>query len=175
MAVSAVHGILIARPDGLPYPCPMRALAISLAILLSLAQPLRAAEVWKKIRYQGGTLDATVNPFDWNTTLTASPGKIELVFAGRKTVTIAAADITVLSYGKKAYRRVADMATLSAVLTPVALFGILHKSKDHIIGIEFQTPNGKPGAILLMVHKDNYGDLLLTLQKMTGKPVSDWP
>jgi hypothetical protein len=153
----------------------MRALAIGLAILLFPPQLLRAAEVWKKIRYQGGTIDVTVNPFDWNTTLTATPGKIELAFGARKTVTIAGPDITGLSYGKKAYRRVADMATLSAVLTPVALFGILHKSKDHIIGIEFQTPDGKSGAILLMVHKDHYGELLLTLQKMTGKAVSDWP
>jgi hypothetical protein len=153
----------------------MRALPFSLAILLFVAQPLRAADVWKKIRYQGGTVDATVNPFDWNTTLTAMPGRIELAFAGRKTVTIAVSDITGLSYGKKAYRRVADMATLSVVLTPVALFGILHKSKDHIVGIEFRTPTGSPGAVLLMVHKEHYGDLLLTLQKMTGKPVSDWP
>jgi hypothetical protein len=136
---------------------------------------LAAAGVWKKIRYQGGTVDVSVNPFDWNTALTASADQVELVFAGRKTVIIAAADITALSYGQRAYRHVADMAALSVVVTPIALFGILHKSKDHLIGIEFRTPAGQQGAVLLMVHKDGYRELLMTLKVITGKPVDNWP
>jgi hypothetical protein len=140
-----------------------------------MATPLLSAtQVWKKIRYQGGTIDASVNPFDWNTTITASGDHIELVFAGRKTVKIAAGDITALSYGQKAYRHVADMAALSVIATPIALFGILHKSTDHLVGIEFTTPAGH-SAVLLMVDKYSYRDLLTTLKAMTSKPVDNWP
>jgi hypothetical protein len=163
-------------PYAMPGPQHRRVVAYCLCFLLSLSTPLlAAASVWKKIRYQGGTIDAIVNPFDWNTQLTASAKQVELNFAGRKTVTISVADITALSYGQRAYRRVADMAALSVVVTPIALFGILHKSKDHLIGIEFKTPAGQQGAVLLMVHKDNYRELVLTLQAMTGKPVDNWP
>lgn len=152
-----------------------RALAGWLIYVLLMATPLLSAtQVWKKIRYQGGTIEANVNPFDWNTTLTASSGHIELVFAGRKTVSVAAGDITALSYGQKAYRHVADMAALSVIATPIALFGILHKSTDHLVGIEFRTSAGR-GAVLLMVDKSGYRDLLTTLKTITGKPVDNWP
>jgi hypothetical protein len=115
-----------------------------------------------------------VNPFDWNTTLTASADHIELVFGGRKTVRIAVADITALSYGQKAYRHFANMAALSVIATPIALFGILHKSTDHLVGIEFKTPAGHC-AVLLMVDKDSYRGLLTTLKAVTGKPVEYRP
>jgi hypothetical protein len=138
-------------------------------------RPLWAADAtWKKARYEGGTVGASVNRFDWNTTVIASSDAVKLVFGGRKTVTFLASDITNLSYGRKAYRRVADMATLSVFLTPVALFGVLHKSKDHLIGIEWKTTATKQAAVLLMVHKDSYEELLLKLKEMTGKPVENW-
>ena len=143
--------------------------------LLSGSVPLHAADsVWKRIRYQGGTIEAKVNRFDWNTTLKSYGNHLELVFAGQKTVKIEAADITALSYGQKAYRRVADMAALSVVLTPVALFGILHKSKDHLIGIEYRHAAGEPGGVLLIIHKDEYREVLTRLREMTGKPVENW-
>lgn len=148
-----------------------------LLFTLVAPQPARAAtaNVWKKVRYQGGTIDASVNRFDWNTTVTTSADTVELLFGGFQSVRIPARSITALSYGQKAYRRVADMATLSVFLTPVALFGVLHKSRDHLIGIEFKGTDAKPGAVLLMVHKDRYRELLLTLKDMTGKPVENWP
>lgn len=130
---------------------------------------------WNKIRYQGGTVEAKVNPFDWNTTLTVRPGELDLLFAGRKRLVIPVADVSRISYGQKAYRRVADMAVLSVFATPLALFGLLHKSKDHIVSVEYKTPEGKTGAVLLTVHKDHYEDLLRALQAATGKPVEDRP
>ncbi len=149
--------------------------AVLLAALL-FPIPLPAANpiVWKKVRYEGGTVDARVNRFDWNTTVSAAPGLLELRFGGQKTLRIATSAVTRLSYGQKAYSRVAGMATLSVFLTPAALFGVLPKSRDHTVAIEF-TDGGKPGAVLLMVHKDNYRDLLLTLATLTGKTVENWP
>lgn len=152
---------------------------VVIGILISLwadSSQLAAADpVWKKLRYQGGTIEAKVNPFDWNTTLKASGTQLEFSFAGQKTVAINTADVTALSYGQKAYRRVADMAALSAVVTPVALFGILHKSKDHLIGIQYKSANGQPAGVLFTVHKDDYRELLLRLRVVTGKPVENWP
>ncbi|MBL8212622.1 MAG: hypothetical protein JNK87_18050 [Bryobacterales bacterium] len=145
------------------------------ALLLPGNTPAAGPPVWKKVRYEGGTVEARVNRFDWNTTVSIVSGAIELRFGGQKTYRIPTSAVTRLSYGQKAYRRVADMATLSVFLTPVALFGVLHKSKDHTIAIEFTAHDGKPGAVLLMVHKDNYRDLLLTLANLTGKTVENWP
>ena len=158
-----------------------RAIAAALAGLLvagvgsGQVKPNSQTQSWNKIRYQGGTVEAKVNPFDWNTTLTLRQGELELVFAGRKRVVIPVADVMTVSYGQKAYRRVADMAVLSVFATPVALFGLLHKSKDHIVSVEYRMPDGKTGAVLLTVHKDQYEGLLQALQAATGKPVETRP
>ena len=81
-----------------------------------------------------------------------------------------------MSYGEEAHRRVAEMVALGVMtLNPAALFGILHKSKDHFIGIEFKTGDGKPASILLEAHKDNYRSILQALKTVTGKPVENQP
>jgi hypothetical protein len=130
---------------------------------------------WNKLRYNGGTVEAKVNPFDWNTTLTATPDAIVLVFAHRATLRMTPAAVTALSYGQEAHRRVADMVALSVVATPLALFGILHKSKVHFIGIEYRGADGKPGAVLLEADKNNYRPILKVLKSLTGKPVQNAP
>jgi len=149
--------------------------AIALTILLS--QLLCAdGNSWNKIRYSGGTVPAKVNPYDWNTTLTLTPDMIRLVFAGRTTLKLAPAQVTALSYGEEAHRRVADMVALSVVfVNPLVLFGILHKSKDHFIGIEFRGDDGKSGAVLLEADKNNYRAILQSLKTVSGKPVQNAP
>jgi hypothetical protein len=152
-----------------------RLFAAGLAGLLLGEAQAGPANSWNKIRYQGGTVEAKVNPFDWNTTATARAADLELVFAGRKRVVIPFAQISNVSYGQKAYRRVADLAVLSVFATPVALFGLLHKSKDHIVSIEYKTDDDKRGAVLLTVHKDHFEALLKVLKAATGKAVDNWP
>jgi hypothetical protein len=130
---------------------------------------------WNKIRYNGGTIQAKLNPYDWNTTLTITSDAIVLVFGHRQTVRIPPAHVTALSYGQEAHRRVAEMVALSIMVNPVALFGLFHKSKDHFVGIEFRGDDGKPASVLLEVHKDNYRAVLQTLKSVTGKPVENAP
>src|SRR6266498_1270416 len=89
---------------------------------------------WNRLRYNGGTVAAKVNPFDWNTTLTVTPGTLTFLFE-RRTFRLATADVTALSYGQEAHRRVADMVAISIVASPLALFGLLHQSKTHFVGI----------------------------------------
>jgi hypothetical protein len=156
---------------------PTRKRVIALAVLAS--QLLWAdgnGNSWNKIRYSGGTVAAKVNPYDWNTTLTLTPDTIMLVFAGRTTLKLAPSQVTALSYGEEAHRRVADMVALSVVLlNPLMLFGILHTSRNHFIGIEFHDPDGKPGAVLLEADKNNYRAILKALSTVTGKTVQNAP
>src|ERR1017187_1115448 len=151
------------------------ACTVALAMAGSFQTAAAAGNSWNKIRYSGGTVAAKVNPYDWNTTLTVSPGAIVLVFGGRATERIKPDQVTALSYGQEAHRRVADMVALSLVVTPLALFGLLHTSKVHFIGIEYRTADGKPGAILLEADKNNYRAILEVLKAVTGKPVRNAP
>ncbi|MEN6536313.1 MAG: hypothetical protein ABFD89_21835 [Bryobacteraceae bacterium] len=130
---------------------------------------------WNKIRYQGGTVDAKVNPFDWNTTLGVSSGKIELVFAGRKRFKIEASNVVTLAHGERACRRMTAKLDISSAPGPVPLFGIVSLGKDHLVGIEFKSSDGTRGAVLIAVHKGSYRDLLQALSRLTGKPVEDAP
>jgi hypothetical protein len=149
--------------------------AISLVLAVYWAQAAPRVFSWNKIRYRGGTVQAKVNPFDWNTTLTIQPDLIILLFNPNVTVRIKPSQVTSLSYGQEAYRHVADVVALSAVLSPLALFGLLHVSKDHLVGIVYHTDDGKPAAVLLEVHKGNYRRILLELKESTGKPVENMP
>jgi hypothetical protein len=130
---------------------------------------------WNKLRYAGGTVEAKVNDFDWNTSITVTADAITVVFAHQKTLRLKPAQVTALSYGQEAHRRVGDMVALSLLVTPVALFGLLHKSKVHFIGIEYRGDDDKPGAILLEADKNNYRAILKALKAVTGKPVQNEP
>jgi len=156
---------------------PKRKRFIALAVLASqLLWADGGGNSWNKIRYSGGTVPAKVNPYDWNTTLTVTPDTIRLVFAGRTTLKLAPSQITALSYGEEAHRRVADMVALSVLfVNPLVLFGILHTSRDHFIGIEFRDAGGKNGAVLLEADKNNYRAILRALAAVTGKPVPNAP
>lgn len=143
--------------------------------LLAAGQMQAEGNTWKKLRYGGGTVEAKVNPFDWNTTLTVTPDALTMVFSGRKTVKIKPSDVTGLSYGQEAHRRVGDLVALSVVATPLVLFGLLHKSKVHFIGIEYRAGDGKTGAVLIEADKDNYKAILQVLTSVTGQPVKNGP
>jgi hypothetical protein len=156
----------------------VRAPTKRIIVLAVLAAHLLAGDgnSWNKLRYSGGTVPAKVNPYDWNTTLTVTSGSITLSFAHRSTLKLVPGQVTALSYGERAYRRVADMVALSVVfVNPLVLFGILHQSKAHFIGIEFRTDDGKAGAVLLEADKNNYQAILGALKAVTGKPVQITP
>jgi hypothetical protein len=130
---------------------------------------------WSRIRYAGGTVAAKVNPFDWNSTLTVSPRAVTLSLGPRVKLELRPEQVKALGYGKEAHRRVADMVALSLVATPVALFGLLHKSTTHFVSVEFMDSGGKPGAVLLEADKNNYRAILTALEKATGQTVKDVP
>lgn len=154
-----------------------REVAALLIVLFLGLSPARAAgtdKIWNKIRYEAGTVDARVNPFDWNTTLRVLPLGIEIVFEARKRIFIEKQNVTTLTTGEAAYRKVAE-TLVNASSRPVPLFGILRNSKDHLLGIEFRNADGSNGAVLLMVHKDSYSELIQALSNLTGQSAAGAP
>lgn len=125
-----------------------------------------------KVRYNGGSVASNVSPKDWNNTLTITPSLITLALKDGKKLDIPPKAVTSLSYGQEAHRRVGTMIALAVLVAPVALFGLLHKTRLHYIGIQYQTPDGKDGGILLQGDKDNYRAILVGLQGVTGVPIS---
>ena len=125
-----------------------------------------------KIRYNGGSVDSKVDPKDWHNQLTVTSDMITLALKDGKKVEIPPKTVTSLSYGQEAHRRVGTMIALAILISPVALFGLLHKTRLHFIGIQYTLPDNKTGGILLQGDKDNYRAILVALQGVTGAPVS---
>lgn len=125
-----------------------------------------------KVRYNGGSVDSKVDPKDWNNRLTVTSDVITLALKDGKRLEIPPKTVTSLSYGQEAHRRVGTMVALAVLVAPVALFGLLHKTRLHYIGIQYTTPDNKTAGILLQGDKDNYRAILVALQGVTGAPVS---
>lgn len=125
-----------------------------------------------KIRYNGGTIETKVSPKDWGNRLTVTSDLIEFKLKDGQVLKINPSSVTGLSYGQEAHRRVGTMVALGILLTPLALFGLFHKTRLHFIGIEFTTPEGKKSALLIQAHKNNYRAVLLALRGATGAPVA---
>ncbi len=143
------------------------AVALSFAVL-SYAQ----GNTFNKVRYNGGSVPSKVDPKSWDNKLTVSSDAIVLELRDSQKVEIAPKSVTSLSYGQEAHRRVGTMVALAVLVAPLALFGLLHKTRLHFIGIQYGTPDGKSAGILLQGDKSNYRAMLGALQGVTGAPVS---
>ena len=144
-------------------------------VLLALSTTLYATSQgnsWNKVRYNGGTLQTKVDPKDWNNHLTVTSDAITLKLKDGQQVEIPAKSVTGLSYGQEAHRRVGTMIALGILVSPVALFGLMHKTRLHYIGVEYATPDGKKAGLLLQGDKDNYRAILTALEGATGAPLS---
>jgi hypothetical protein len=150
-------------------------IAVLIPLLLRAQARPQSRGPFNRVSYLGGTFNPKINPYDWNTAVTMNAQALELVFAGRERARIPVAGIQGITYGAKAYRRLAEMAALSVIMTPLALFGAIHKSKDHCVTIEYLDANGQKQAVLLQVHKGSYEDFLKRLSEVTGKKVEYQP
>jgi hypothetical protein len=149
---------------------------LSFVLVSALAWGGNAGNTFTKVRYNGGSFASKVSPKDWDNKLTVSPDMIVLELKGEKKsvdkLEIVPKSVTGLSYGQEAHRRVGTMIALAVLVAPVALFGLFHKTRLHYIGINYTTPDGKSGGILLQGDKDNYRAMLVALQGVSGVPVS---
>jgi len=125
-----------------------------------------------RVRYNGGSVDSKVDPKEWKNTLTVNSDAITLSLKDGKRLQIQPKAVTSLSYGQEAHRRVGTMVALAILISPVALFGLFHKTRLHFIGIQYTDTDNKSAGILLQGDKDNYRAILIALQGVTGAPVS---
>lgn len=124
-----------------------------------------------RVRYNGGTISNPVDPKDWDNHLTVTSDAVVFRFKNGQEVHIDPKHIATLSYGQEAHRRVGTMIALAILVAPVALFGLLHKTRLHFIGVEW-TSDGKKDGMLLQADKDNYRAILVALQSVSGVPVA---
>jgi hypothetical protein len=62
---------------------------------------------------------------------------------------------------------------LGVLVGPFALFGLLHVSKDQLVGIVYDTDDGKEGAVLLETPLAM--TILKALKEVSGKPIDVKP
>jgi len=115
-------------------------------------------------RFSRDGVETKVDPKDWNNHLTVTSDTITLKLKDGQQVEIPARSVTGLSYGQEAHRRVGTMIALGILVSPVALFGLMHKTRLHFIGIEYTTPDSKKAGLLLQGDKDNYRAILTALE-----------
>jgi len=136
--------------------------------LLAYAQ----GNTFNKVRYNGGSVSTTVKPDDWDNKLTVTADAITLVLKDGKTLTIPPKQVTSLSYGQEAHRRVGTAIGLAMISLGVGVLFLLHKTKLHFIGINYTDTAGKKEGVLLQGDKSNFRAIIVALQGVTGVPVS---
>jgi len=125
-----------------------------------------------KVRYNGGSVSTTVKPDDWDNRLTVNADAIILALKDGKSVTIPPKQVTSLSYGQEAHRRVGTAIGLAVISLGVGALFALHKTKLHFIGINYTDQEGKKEGILIQGDKSNFRAIIVALQGVTGAPVS---
>jgi hypothetical protein len=96
-----------------------------------------------------------------------------LLFSPPTTVRIKPSQVRSISYGQEAHRRVENIVALGVLVGPFALFGLLHVSKDQLVGIVYDTDDGKEGAVLLETPLAM--TILKALKEVSGKPIDVKP
>jgi hypothetical protein len=127
---------------------------------------------FNKVRYNGGSVSTKVKPDDWDNKLTVNSDAIVLALKDGQTITILPKQVTSLSYGQEAHRRVGTAIGLAVVSLGAGLLFTLHKTKLHYIGVNYTDKDGKSQGILLQGDKSNFRAIIAALQGVTGAPVS---
>ena len=125
-----------------------------------------------KVRYAGGSLSSTVKADDWGNTITVSPEAIMLKLKDGQEVKIDPKDVKLMTHSRNASRRIGRYAAL-AIVSPLFLFGMLKKNKQHFIGIATETPDGKKNGYNLQSKNDQYRALMTALEGVTGLKVEE--
>jgi len=125
-----------------------------------------------KIRYNGGSVSTKVKSDDWDNKLTVSSDAIVLALKDGQTLTILPKQVTSLSYGQEAHRRVGTAVGLAFISLGVGALFALHKTKLHFIGVNYVDSDGKSQGILIQGDKNNFRAIIVALQGVTGAPVS---
>ncbi|HEY2499301.1 MAG TPA: PEGA domain-containing protein [Candidatus Angelobacter sp.] len=125
-----------------------------------------------KVRYNGGSISTKVKPDEWGNKLNVTSEAIILTLKDGQSVSIDPKNVTSLSYGQEAHRRVGTAIGLAVFSLGIGALSALHKTKLHYIGINFSDKDGKKQGVLLQGDKSNFRAILVALQGVTGVPIS---
>jgi hypothetical protein len=151
----------------------MRRALLSGLLAAALATAAWAAD-WNKIFYVGGTVPVRTGGYDWNTQLTVTAEVIVVtiesatVFSHSQTVRISTAQVVSIWSGALAWRKVSEVPGAHVPSKPPSLFGMMADStQESSIGIIYEQPGGKRGALLLESFYTPF--ILIRLKEVTGK------
>lgn len=142
------------------------------AILCCSVVAYAQGNTFTKVRYNGGSISTTVKPDDWDNKLVVNADAIVLTLKDGQSVSIPPKQVTGLSYGQEAHRRVGTAIGLAVISLGVGALFALHKTKLHYIGVNYTANDGKKQGLLLQGDKSNFRAIIVALQGVTGVPVS---
>ncbi len=130
------------------YQASSRDIFCIITLLLAQALPAYAqGNVFKHIRYNGGTFYTNVKPSDWHNQITVTSDAITFKLHDGQAIEILSKLVTALSYGEDA-------------------------SHQYFIGIQYTSPKGEKAGLLLQGDKRNYRAILEALQSVTSLPIA---
>ena len=127
---------------------------------------------FNKVRYNGGSFSTKVKPDDWDNKLTVSSDAIVFTLKDGQAISIPPHQVTSLSYGQEAHRRVGTAVLIGVFSLGIGALSALHKTKLHYIGVNYDDKDGKKQGLLLQGDKSNFRAIIVALQGVTGLPVS---
>jgi hypothetical protein len=109
----------------------------------------------------------------WNNsfTLTGSEGICSFGSDTLAPVNFALSGVTSILYGQASSRHVGVWLSVGVIVAPIALLGLLHKSRKHTVLISWKSRDGREGGVYFEVQPDHYRRLLNSLSFQTGKPI----
>lgn len=149
-----------------------RLVALALVICVPVAVLAQEGNVFNKVRYNGGSISTKVKPDEWDNKLTVSSDAITFTLKDDQTISIPPKQVTSISYGQEAHRRVGTAVALAVFSLGIGALSALHKTKLHYIGINYDDKDGKKQGLLLQGDKGNYRAIIVALTGVTGLPVS---
>src|SRR5574341_274434 len=100
-----------------------RPMALVALVSFLVATGFAQGNSWDKVRYNGGTFQTKVSFKDWDNRLTVTSDTVTFTLKDGQPVEFPAKNITALSYGQKAQRRVGTKVDMSILQAPVDLVG----------------------------------------------------
>ena len=108
----------------------------------------------------------------WDNTMTITPDSVQMIFAEAEfhPMSFAVANVTKIEYGQAATRHVGSWVAVGVLLAPIALLGMLHKSRHHFVTVTY-SDGGQERGVYFEANKDIVRNLLNTLSYRSKKPV----
>jgi hypothetical protein len=149
-----------------------RTIVVFLVICLPVVMLAQEGNIFNRVRYNGGSISTKVKPDEWDNKLTVTSDSITFTLKDDQSISIPPKQVTSISYGQEAHRRVGTAIALAVFSLGIGALSALHKTKLHYIGINYDDKDGKKQGLLLQGDKNNYRAMIVALAGVTGLPVS---